>query len=51
MYFIDVAGEDIETGDLIYINNDGKIRKCHNEDEELIDEVLYKMYGVLIELG
>ena len=43
MYFIDVAGEDIEIGDLVCVDNNGVIIKCY-EDAELIDEVLYEMY-------
>ena len=42
MYFIDVAGEDIEIRDLVCIDNNGMIIKCH-EDAELIDEVLYEI--------
>ena len=49
MYFVDVAGEDIEAGDLVCICN-GVIIKYH-KDAELIDEVLYEMYDVLVELG
>ena len=50
MSFIGIVGEDIEIGDLVCIDNNGMIIKCH-KDAELIDEVLYEMYDVLVELG
>ena len=52
MSFIGIAGEDIEIGDLVYITNTDIIKKCHKDkDAELIDEILYEMYDVLVELG